>query len=49
MVDAIHKIFSSKQLVTNQATLPKTAVIKWAPLGKSNKTSAELAECFLFC
>ncbi len=49
MVDAIHKSFSSKQVRTNKVNRTNSAVIEWAPLGKSNKTTGEIAKCFLFC
>lgn len=49
MVDAIHKSFSSKQLGTNQVIRKDSAIIEWAPLGKSNKSTSDIAECFLFC
>jgi hypothetical protein len=49
MVDAIQQKFSSKQLRTNQVAIKNIAIIEWAPLKKSNKTTTEIAECFLFC
>ena len=49
MVDAIHKKISSKQLGANQVIRKNSAIIELAPLGKSNKSTSEIAECFLFC
>ena len=33
----------------NQVIRKNSAIIELAPLGKSNKSTSEIAECFLFC